>query len=94
MSHKYKAKNGQKDFFISGVGASNADGILESEEALESPALVEVTEAETGARTPVAAPNAVIGVAPQATASSEPAPAPLQSEAQPQEKNESNEGAA
>lgn len=71
MSHKYKSKSGVKDFVVPGVGQA-INGILESNEVLESPALVEVTEEATSfphteAATPVAQPGAVIGVAPQAT---------------------------
>ena len=72
MTKKYKAKTGQKDFFVPGVGASNASGILETDQKLESAALVEITGEQapyphTEATTPVAQNNAVIGVAPQAT---------------------------
>jgi hypothetical protein len=76
MSYKYKAKNGQ-DFFIPGVGQSK-DGIIETEETLESPALESITDSQPVEAQQVAAQGAVIGVAPQATAT-----APQQASVEP-----------
>lgn len=67
MSYKYKAKNGL-DFIVPGVGQSK-DGILETDVDLsEAPALELVSDqAQPVQAVQTAAPNAVIGVAPQAT---------------------------
>jgi hypothetical protein len=70
---KYKAKNGL-DFLVPGVGQS-VNGILETDVDLsEAPSLELVTDTPgVQAETPVAAPGAVIGTAPQATTPSAPA---------------------
>ena len=72
--YKYKAKSGM-DFIVPGIGAS-VDGILEVDYEIEAPSLELVDQVTPLVATPIeaaqiAAPGAVLGVAPQATVSPE-----------------------
>lgn len=71
MAYKYKSKSGS-DFFIPGIGTS-VNGVLTTDiEVIGCPSIELIVDQPQVQATPIAQPNAVIGVAPQATAESQP----------------------